>query len=136
MTKLTKAHLKERDEISGKLQEKREALDEALTKFNELVADAFSNEETGLKAAIDSYNEELSAARSWAENIAGEIGDYYDGKSEKWQASDKGDAFSSWKDAFAELEAEDIDVDEPEPLEIDAEDVAEMIEQLPEEPEA
>jgi hypothetical protein len=132
VTKLTKAQIKARDMISGKLSNLRDELTEALEKYNEAVADLFSNEETGLKVAIDAYNEELKNARTWAEEIASDIEGYYDERSDAWKDGDKGQAVEAWKSTFEDFSVEDVEFEDPEALEIDTEDVMELIDQLPE----
>jgi len=57
--------------------------------------------------AITNYNEKLSEAQGFAQDIASEIDAYADGRSEKWQESERADAYREWKEeweTFAEAD--------------------------------
>jgi hypothetical protein len=87
-----------------------------------------------LTAAIEVYNERVDDARAFAEGVASEMDDYMSDRSDRWQESDAGSAYSAWKEEwenadFSPLDMEDLPtVEEPELT------AAETLEQLPEEP--
>jgi hypothetical protein len=64
-------------------------------------------------AVIADYNEAVSAADGFAQDMASAIEAYMDEKSDRWLESDKGQAFADWKDEF-----DAADFDELETVEV------------------
>lgn len=127
MTKLTKAHIKARDECSSRLSAQSEKLTEAIDAFNAKMEEAW----TELAAEVDTYNAVIDDANAWKQEIAQEIEDYCSDKSDKWQESDKAQTVQSWKEAFEEEFAR-VEIDQPEPLSSDCDDLADLLDQIPE----
>jgi TPP-dependent trihydroxycyclohexane-1,2-dione (THcHDO) dehydratase len=154
MKKLSKEHLKERDEIAAKLTtaqdelqssvstyndtrlEKWEELAVAVVEFNAALEDAWSE----VADAQTAFNEVLADANAWKRRVSEEIGEYMDARSEKWQESDAAENYREWREAFeeeiteSELEQpEPIEVAEPDELALDIDEACELLEQCPEE---
>lgn len=73
-------------QLADKAKEVTEAhdtLEAAIAAYNEVVA---------------AYNETVAEAQGWAEDIAREIEEHIDGRSDKWRESDKGEAFSMMRE--------------------------------------
>jgi hypothetical protein len=129
MTKLCKEDLSRRDELVSRLRETFTALDMAVDKFNTAMAEAWE----GVEEALTAHNEAITDANSLKAEITEEMQDYYDDRTEKWQESDKGQAFQSWKETWEE-EFSEAELEKPEDLDISQlEDYGEILEQLSEE---
>ena len=127
MKKISKDLLKERDETCAKLREARSVLDGAVADFN----NAMQAEWEKVSAAQDAYNEIRADAQSWMESVASDIQSYMDERSEKWQESDKAQEYDQWRSEF-EGDLEEASIEQPDELELDIEDAAESLEQMPE----
>lgn len=129
MTKLSKADLKARDSICDKLSIAWDALDAAGNLEAGRVRD-----DAALLAAIESYNGDVYDANAFREDIASQIQEHIDGKSEKWQEGDKGQSFQSWLEEW-EAEFPSVGTDLQYFDWSYLEDVKDLLEQLPEAPE-
>lgn len=129
MTKLSKSQLSERDTLTSELRDRRSDLDDAIESFNDKISALYADH---VAPALEAYNEAVDAANQWRGDIACSIADYISDRSDKWQESDKGQAVESWRSEF-DGELESAELVTPELLELDLEDAAELIEQLPEE---
>ena len=128
MKKLDKVILAQRDEIAGRLRDRFTDLESAVEEFNTQMDEAWAKLET----AIGSYNEVVGDANSWKTDVAGQIQEYIDGKSEKWQEGEAAQRYEAWKSPFDE-QIDAVELEKPDNLESDVEDAAEALEQLPEE---
>jgi|SRR5215467_830978 len=120
MTKLTKAQLTEKQDHETKLEETLDALTAAVTEYNDAL-EALWEEKIG--PALEAYNEAVDAANQWRGDIASDMQNYYDERSEKWQEGDKGSAYSDWKDEWSE-EFDQVELDKPDAVECDPTDYA------------
>lgn len=130
---MKKVQLKRKDEVVNKLSIAWDAFSEAVDDFNIKMQEAFSDLQGRHLAA---YNEALSEARDFVNEIAQETADYISDKSEKWQEGDKGQAYLSFQEAYESLDLDDIELDEPEGVELNCETHYELIDQLPDQVEA
>lgn len=110
--KLNKTESTRKAELLGALQAQQSALEDALRLYNEEASTAFGK----LEAAKIDFNEAVEAARSFAEDIASERREDYDGHSEKWQEGDNGTAAGEWVTSWEEAELDDLELEEPEEL--------------------
>jgi hypothetical protein len=62
--------------------------------------------------AVNEYNVLVGEVNAFAAEVAREMQDYFDERSEAWQASDKADEFASWMSAWDTLEIEEADIPE------------------------
>ena len=98
MKKLTKQVVKDKLTLSQKLQTTFQDLQSACETYNE--SPKSDDDKAKVELVIQEYNESLSNARSFCEDIASEIQEYMDNKSEKWQESDAASAYESWKEEW------------------------------------
>lgn len=111
MNKLSKSDIKLKDEIAAKLRDLGEKLKAAIATYNEKLEEI----KAPVEDAVSAYN---AAVQEWEEfrgGIADTQENHFDGKSENWQEGQRGQAYSEWKDQWAE-EAEEVEVEFPEPL--------------------
>jgi hypothetical protein len=88
-----------------------------------------SQEDTDTRTATvaqDAYNEAVADANAWLGEIASEIDDYISERSEKWQDSERGQAYRAWHEVFT-AELEDVELDEPDVLELETGDQVEAL---------
>lgn len=82
--------------------------------------------EQKLNEAAEAYRAKLVEAQEFCASVADEIRAYFDDKSEKWQESERGQAYEEWATGWEGVEF-------PEP-DIPAESAAETMGTLEEEP--
>jgi DNA anti-recombination protein RmuC len=130
--KLSKQEVKDRDMHVDALREGQGKLVDAIREFNE----ALEKLRDPLRQAIHDYNETLANANQFLSNLTERVDQELEGKSERWQNSEKGEAAAEWRSALGDVSFSDVDVDLPEDVsEHLPDDHAEELEQLPEEPE-
>jgi hypothetical protein len=94
--KLTKQEDVRREELCVKILEARAVLDEVINQNTAIIEDCYS----AMNAAIADYNEVVSGAQGFFEDIHNERADEFDDKSERWQDGERGDAARSWLEAI------------------------------------
>jgi predicted translin family RNA/ssDNA-binding protein len=126
MNKLTKRDIDRRDHVLQQLREVEKEIDEATVAVNALIDEK-------LNAAIKKYNEVVGEAESLKDDIVAAQEEFFDGRSEKWQEGEKGEAYTGWKDEWENYSTDEIEevalIDLPETQH------AELLEGLPEAPE-
>ena len=127
MEKLTQTHLASRARLIEDLTEKYEALEEAVQEYNTAIADAWD----AVQVAEQTYNEAIAEAQQWLTDRAAEIQEVIDARSAKWQASERGQAYTAWQDAF-EVTLDASDLPPPDELEMSGDNPAETLSDLPE----
>lgn len=128
---LNKKELAQRDEHVSELRAAAEALTAAVEAYREAVVDL----KEPVEEARAAYNEVLERAQAWVADIVSEADSAISDKSEKWQEGEKGQAASSWKDAWEQLDMEEVRIDYPDELEFDEPTHADDLEQAPEDAE-
>jgi hypothetical protein len=106
---LTKAELKERDEMVASVKEKQTALNTAIEEYNETVNEAWGK----LEDYVNEFNGALSDLRDFVEQAKDRLTGEYDDKSEKWMEGEKGTAVRIWIDTFGSIMIDDFDPDPP-----------------------
>jgi len=129
--KLSKADTERRDGYANDLRETASKLEDAVREYN----DAVMTLRGPIEALLAEYNETLEEARGFAEDIATTAEGAFDDKSEKWQEGDKGQAVAEWKDAWASIELEPIEIEWPEDLAEPEFEHGDNLDALPVEPE-
>jgi hypothetical protein len=130
--KLGKEQTAARDTLATRLQEEREALDTAVTAFN----DAMTTARADLQEKIDAYNEVLAEAKSFVDDVAQNWQNDFEEKSERWQEGEKGEAVAAMIEAWQNADLEEVSVDMPdEEVSFDAEMHDELLNDLPSEAE-
>ena len=127
MKQLNKDQDKQRNDLLARLELADKAMQDAIAKANEII-------ENEVARAIDSYNEVVTDMETFRDEIVGEMSSYYDDRSEKWQDSDTGQAYSGWKDDWEGLDVSPVEaVEVIEDREVDHHDnLANMASELPE----
>lgn len=84
-----------------------------------------------VEEALEKYNEVVSDALGFAQDVAARAESEIDEKSEKWQEGEKCEAATGWKDAWESYtDLEELEIEWPEEFEIEA-DHASMLDELP-----
>jgi len=121
--KMSKQEIKERDEFVDSLRKKLETLNAAVTKYNEVVAEAYG----ALEDEINDFNGSLSDARDFVERLKDDFTGQYDDKSEKWQEGDKGSVVRDWLDTFDNVSLYDAEIEASDPVgEVDVDGIDEL----------
>jgi len=108
--KLGKEQIAQRDAIAVKIQEQREAVDTAVVAFN----DAMTVARNELQAALDIYNEALTEAKTFAEDVAQNWENDFEEKSERWQEGEKGEAVREMIEAWQSVDLDEAAIDMPD----------------------
>lgn len=128
MKKVSKSQLSHKNEILTELRDTQQDLSNAVDDYNAAIKRAWEE----LSDKIDKANEARENARAWASEILEEAQNYFDGKGEEWQESDKGQNYSQFIDEYDSLELVDVDIGQPDEVEV-PESVDESFDSLPDE---
>jgi uncharacterized protein YukE len=123
------------DSLVARVQDERDALEDQLAEYNQVVADAVAQ----LNEKITAYNEAVEAVRANLDDLKNDFRDQFDNKSERWQDGDKGQAVNSWIETLEDVHGDirDADLrDEHDELDIDSiiEEDLSAVEQLADQP--
>ena len=116
--KLTKAEVKEGEVHIDSLEVASTGINAAVEAFN----NGLEVMRSDFKIAVDSYNEQLASIREFTANVANRFEDEISDKSDRWQEGDAGNAAAELRDAWQNIELEDIEIDLPEDIEFEAGD--------------
>ena len=130
MKALTKQGLRECSELSQRLQLTYARLETEVELFNEALAQHWGR----VDDACIAYQRVVDDVRNWCEDVATQIQEEIDSHQEKWQDSERGQAFVQWQQEYEQADLEDINLEQPEPLSLDINDQSEVLEGLPEGP--
>ncbi len=114
MKKLNKKQADTKAEHVTELDQKRQDLENAIGEYNQTQKEAFEK----VQAALDAYNNSVDQAREFVDDIKSEMQSYYDERSEKWQEGDAGSNYQSWIDAWENIDLSEIEVSEPDELDL------------------
>ena len=78
----------------------------------EALREELANAREELRAAILAYNEKLRETDTFAAEVATRVRDAWDGRSEKWQDSDRGQTAATWVESWEGYASEELE--EPE----------------------
>jgi uncharacterized coiled-coil DUF342 family protein len=121
--------------LSKEQNEQRAALAGALADIAEEIVEAHGlvvHQVEALNVLIIKYNEAVSEAETWREEITNTMGEYVEGRSDNWQESEAGSEYSEWMDTYADLSFEAMEeVTAPDLPEFE---LAQQIEDLPDQP--
>jgi hypothetical protein len=118
MKKLDKQQLKRKAELLEAAFAAREATSLAVGGFNEAMAEAWKHVEESL-AALNTAVVDLNAFR---EEVVQGMEDFAGERSEKWQESEAGQAYESWKDEWDGCRVEEVELERP--ADVDEPDVS------------
>lgn len=126
MKSLSKADLARRDTILqslatayGDVEDAHRAMADAIASYNEMAV---------------AYNDVVTEAQSFAEDVAGDIDGYMTEKSDKWLEGEKGEAYSVWLEAWQGFDAPELDTDVEIP-DLPDDEASAALEELAEQPE-
>lgn len=101
MRKLSKAQATEFDARIAALRARAEEVENAYS--------AFEDAHGELAAAVEAYNEAVSEAESFRDEIVGEMQTYYDDRSEKRQEGDAGSNYQDWINEWENFDLTHLD---------------------------
>ena len=120
MKRVPEKTLNELETIALKLEELQEELDKKRAQF-----------EQAARRLLEDANGLIGDAAHLQTDLCGEMDEYWEGRSEKWQASEKGEAYQHWMEAWSDLYLEPLDtevtVEAPE-IEVVAGDIKDLLE--------
>ena len=100
MRKIAAEELARKVAIEDKFIKAKDELTERIQTVTEAVE--------SMNTSIAAYNEVLDEAVNLRDDVIDQIDEYIDGKSERWQEGDKGDAYAAWKTAWEDLDFESL----------------------------
>jgi len=128
MIKLTKIQVQEKAELLEELQKAESTLASRVEAYNEKMREEF----TSVEESLGTLNSVIERVNNFMTDVGTSCQDEFDGKSEKWQEGERGQAaadfISTWSDTIDEAELE-----MPDELETPI-GMSETFEALPEEP--
>ena len=120
MTTLNRKEVDEFDHLAASLRKASEDVEAAQAKYNEAMVEAFAP----VAQAVADYNEAIAAARDYAEQKASDFRSEYEGRSEKWQESDKGSSLDSLASEWENISLDELEADQPDPLDLLSDDTS------------
>lgn len=128
MKTLNNAQTKRREELAAQLHEGMTQLEANYSILVDMINDY--NKE------VDTFNGLVEEAREFTTEIAGNMESYINDKSEKWQESDSGTEYGEWRDAWQDIELEDLEsVEVPtNPTDTSSSGIPDALKALPSEP--
>jgi hypothetical protein len=108
---------------------KRDDLEKQVEAYNAAVQAAWEK----LTAAVEDVNAAITDLNTFIDEAVADMEAHIEGRSERWQESDAGQNYVAWKDQWLAATLEDVELDQPE--DIDVPDMpVEQVEELPDEP--
>lgn len=101
MKSLSKEDSQRQDDLVRQLNEHAATIREQIDAVQAAIAE--------LNGAIAEYNGIVDDAVEFRDEIVAKMDDYMDERSEGWQTSESGEAYSSWKDDWEGLELNRVD---------------------------
>jgi chromosome segregation ATPase len=130
MKALSKGQGKEKADLIDGVRTAHAELETAIGTYNE----ALTEEKGKVQEKLDALNAKIHEVKEWTVDLASDMQNYHDEKSERWQEGENGQNYSSWKDGYENLDTDDVEIEFPEDLEVPACAVADDLENLPDEP--
>ncbi len=125
--KLSKSEAAERALLVDQLTEAKTEMTEAIEAFNAKMEQEWQE----VREKIDEYNEKLSEAAEFRDNIVQAKQDEWDGRSEKWQDGERGSAAGDWIREWETANFDELDIANPEPIDVPDTDADEDLGSLP-----
>lgn len=102
MNKLTKAQEATKDDLVKRLNEAKAEVEKAFG----VVVNYMDNE---LASAVAAYNDIVGEVEGFRDELVGDMENYYDERSEKWQEGDAGSSYQEWKGEWEGLDTTIVD---------------------------
>jgi uncharacterized coiled-coil DUF342 family protein len=129
MKRLTNEQIRKRDELISRLKKAYNNLEAEVDAYNKEVSDLRAK----VESEVELLNEIIVETNEWIAEVAEQLQEYYDTRSEKWQVSDVGTEYADWVESF-DNEMDEVCVNFGEELESPWRDAVSFLEDLPEEP--
>jgi chromosome segregation ATPase len=120
--KLTKDQLAEQTGLTEKLEAAVSVVNERLASLRDLI----DNAKGEIEDAVSSYNEIVRGASEFARDIAAEMEEEYEDRSERWQESEKGQLARAFVSEWEGFGIDEIDIDDLLPSTDDIEDIEDV----------
>lgn len=133
MRSLTSRQAEQLSDLQEKLQSASQRVESAIADFNANVSELWNDL---VLESLNDYNNLVEQAKEFVEKRCEQMQSCYDGKSEKCQQSEKGEAYQEWLNQWDEAQMELEEIDLTMPVEIDTPDfpAVEAIDALSAEP--
>lgn len=128
--KLSGRQSKQREAFVERLSSLREDLIESIGEANESIRK--TNE--ALEKKVEAYNHVVEEVKEFVEELVAPWQDEFQEKSENWQEGDAGEEATAFIKSWEELDVKPIELDTPEEIDDDFEDLSEALGELPEDP--
>lgn len=131
MKGITKDQAATRSNLVTRLRAQEGRLFSAVAEFNRIQQEAWEK----LVDEIEGYNSLVDEAKELTTEIASDLENYIDEKSDKWRDSPNGEALSDLLSAWQEIEPEILDLECPEALDVsdvEGDPLSESLENTPE----
>lgn len=119
MKSLTSFQAEQLSDLQEKLQSASERVESAITDFNTSMSELWND---SVLESLNDYNTVVEQAREFVEERHDQMQSQYEDRSEKWQQSEKGEAFQEWLNEWEEAQSELEDIDLAMPVEVDTPD--------------
>lgn len=129
MKKLSKEEISRKSQLIEDLATTAHEIQESITSFNVVLQALFEP----IEELTGRYNELVCNAREFLESVHEQQEAYMEDKSEAWREGDAGQAYEEWADAWS-LNPEEVEVCPPETMEEPTLEVADLLEELPDQP--
>ena len=126
--KLKKKEITERDNHVHEIEEAYSTLKSAIGEFNATIQEHREK----IEEAQTKYHEVVHDAREWVQETIGEHRANLDERSERWKDSQAGRTADAWVEQWENLDMDPTSVELPEDLEAPDENIAEELANLPE----
>jgi hypothetical protein len=127
--KISKEEAKTRSQLIEDLELAATEIDQCVDVYNTQV----NLLRTPVEVAVTKYNELVAKARDFCSSISNQAELDLGDKSEKWMEGEKGQAAQSFQESWGGIELDDLDFQWPDELEIDIDNHADDLKDLPEE---
>lgn len=128
MKKLSKTEIKEKDDLATKIEAAATKVRAAVEAINEKLLDLIREAES----AVEEYNATVDEWNEFRSGIEEQQQEFFDNRSESWQEGDAGSDYQGWIDEWVD-EPEHIEIDFPDQIQEPDLDLADHINQLPDE---
>lgn len=129
MNKLTRDQIQTKLKFAYQLSDVGEDIQDSIKRYNQLIEAA----RTEIEGLVGRYNELVQDAQGMMEGIHDEQEAYKGDRSDRWQDSDAGQAYTEWMDAWA-VDLEEMDIVLPDEIEEPSLDALDVLRDLPDKP--
>lgn len=129
MKKLNKEQLAKLEQFKEAIGDERDALELEIDAYNALMSETWNR----VESALTKLNEKIVEAEEWRAEMAAEMQQYFDERSERWQEGEAGCAYQDWINEWDQYLTE-VELEAPEDVEMPDDDAGLVLVNLNEEP--